>query len=104
MKVNATMSKRRRRERLFRQNPFCLSCGVKMGSVSNKRNSVTLEHIVSRNQPLRGKIKGRTILLCKNCNEGKAAEEERNLPKVELWRRAGHLERMLMKKNHKQDT
>ena len=97
MRRNGRRRLARRRKRLFRENPFCPFCGTKMVSTENKPNSVTIEHLISRNNPLRGKINGKTMLACKSCNEQRGQEELDALPKEELWRRAGHLDRMLSK-------
>ena len=87
----------RRRRRLFQENPFCSFCDCKLRERPNGNNAATLEHIISRNNPLRGKAEGKTVLACKKCNNERAAAEQRAMPIEELWRRGGHLERMLAK-------
>ncbi len=94
------MSRRRnqarsRRRRLFREHPFCTYCECKLRETVNTPDAATLEHVISRNHPLRGKIEGRTFLACKQCNNERQAAEQRAMPIEELWRRAGHLERMV---------
>ena len=90
-----TVRLRRRRLRLFRDNPYCTFCGGVMVLAKDRPNSVTIEHLVSRNHPLRGKITGKTVLACKRCNGQRGQAELEALPVEELWRRAGHLERMI---------
>ena len=69
----------RRRKRLFREDPFCGYCGVELTEAPNVSNEATLEHAVSRLHPLRGKVQGRTLLVCKGCNGEHGAAEQRAL-------------------------
>ena len=85
----------RRRKRLFREDPFCGYCGVELTEAPNVSNEATLEHAVSRLHPLRGKVQGKTLLVCKGCNGEHGAAEQRALSIEELWRRAGHYDRMV---------
>ncbi len=99
---------RRRKEYLYEQNPNCPDCGVKMilppkGVSSNSLKLATIEHENNKYHPeKRYKIPtleesrksskdrtGRTHLLCKKCNNGKAGRETRSMPKEELWKRSG---------------
>ena len=89
---------RRRRKRLFRDDPHCSYCGVELVEAPNVPNEATIEHTVSRLHPLRGKIHGRRLLVCRQCNNEHNVSEERAMSTEELWRRAGHLERMLAQK------
>jgi len=99
--MSNTKRLRRRRHKLFKENPYCFYCGEEMvlresrGGGIWPPNAATIEHLISRNNPLRGVIEGKTVLACKQCNEQAGAEEERALPIEELWRRAGHLKRMI---------
>lgn len=100
----------RRRDRLFRQNPFCHWCGVllshpqeygtwdKHGIFRLKRpayHMMTLDHLDSRLNPNRGSFYGvpgkpRTVLACKECNEYRSRLEEAAIPVQELHRRAAN--------------
>lgn len=96
---------RRRKEWLFERYPFCPKCGVAMvlnekGQTLNKPNLATLEHLNTRFNPEERQKKvtldedilaryyrvGRTILLCKRCNNTTA---EKEIPITELWKRSG---------------
>ena len=41
----------------------------------------TVDHIITRNDPRRGKIKGKTVLACNQCNNKRNCKEERQLQK-----------------------
>lgn len=81
----------RRRLRLFREDPLCPLCGKEMVLRPNRHDTATIEHLVSRNHPLRGKMKGETMLMCRRCNGERGADEERTMPIEELWRRSGRM-------------
>lgn len=114
MLYNKNQRKRRRKEWLFKRNPFCPICNVKMilpekqtGRYGSRENAATMEHLNNKYHPdERYRVdtkeeqknnfktrKGRTILLCRKCNERIANDETKELPKKELWRRAGKRKR-----------
>ena len=101
---------KKRKEWLYNQNPYCPKCGTKMilpekgkGGFKHKSNEVTIEHLNNkyhlkeRRKPQlseEGKEncktrKGRTILLCRQCNEALANEETKKLSLEELRKRSG---------------
>lgn len=99
---------RRRKEYLYKKNPFCPRCGIKMilpprGKRCSSPKMATIEHKNNKYHPEKRYKKqtleerqnaskhrtGRTGLLCKKCNEDIANEETKSLPKEELWRRSG---------------
>ena len=104
---------RKRKEWLYEQNPYCSECGTKMilpekgkDKFKHRNNEATIEHLNNkyhlkeRRKPQlseEGKEnfetrKGRTILLCRRCNEAIANEETKKLPLEELHKRSGYKE------------
>ncbi len=67
----------KRRDRLFAEDPHCRFCGVLMihpkeCSSPFPKNMLTLEHLISRNNPLRGKgkpMQPSTTICCHDCND-----------------------------------
>ena len=108
MTDSKTKRMRRRKEYLYRENPYCALCGVKMylnkrGERSAKSDLATIDHIHNKYH-LKERHKkqtkaerilgftmrlGRTRLLCKKCNTRIANEETKRLPIEELWKRSG---------------
>lgn len=100
---------RRRRKRLFeKQGGKCHYCQcdmVHMWKVApNKANGkipnlCTIEHLRDRFDPTRREPnhnrEQRWVAACWKCNNERNKEREREQPIKELWRRAGHLTRMM---------
>ena len=106
----------KRKEWLYEQNPYCPHCGIKMifpksgfKCFDGVPNLVTIEHINNRydlekrHKPqseaeqlenLKSR-KGRTILLCRACNEGSANQQTKDLAKEELWQRSGRRKKFI---------
>ncbi len=101
---------KKRKKWLYNQNPYCPNCGTKMilpekgeGKFKHKNNEATIEHLNNkyhlkeRRKPQLSEEgrkscetrKGRTILLCRECNEALANEETKKLPLEELHERSG---------------
>src|SRR3990167_1644132 len=90
--------RRRQRQRLFEQSPFCVYCDVPLilyPLAKHERapdNYATLDHVRSRLHPERtAPAYGETrhVLACNKCNRELGAAEEAALPIEEKWRRAG---------------
>ncbi len=92
-----TVGRKRRRLRLFNfQNGLCCLCkkqmtmsrdGFKNGA--NPDNYATIEHMYSKFGSIRKKGHSSPVLMsCCKCNETRGAEEEKNLPLLEIWYRA----------------
>jgi 5-methylcytosine-specific restriction endonuclease McrA len=90
---------RKRRERLWKQDPRCFYCGrvtvlKQCGRHETEPdNLATLEHLRSRldagrQEPNDGKAT-RTVLACRKCNNAKADVEVAALSAEELHRRSG---------------
>ena len=86
----------RRRERLFKEHPYCYWCNCKLVKCCKKNrkrpNIATIDHLRSRLDPSR-QMKDysqnpRTVLSCSKCNENRAKEEVKNLSKEDLWARS----------------
>lgn len=99
---------RRRKEWLYEQDPYCPDCSRKMylnakGERYKKDDLATLEHVNSKYDLKKRRRKqskkelerarkyriGRTILLCRRCNNKRQEKETRALPIKELWIRSG---------------
>jgi len=101
--------KNRRLRNLLKQDPHCLWCGCEVEYFIPKKferlpdNFATIDHLNDkilerkRPEPIK-KINGRTIfcittvLSCKKCNEERANEKVRSLPKEFLQLRSGNPE------------
>jgi hypothetical protein len=65
---------RKRKLNLWKKDPHCVWCGEKTILHTHRQrkklpwNMATVDHIITRNIPLRGKVKGRTVLSCNRCN------------------------------------
>lgn len=77
----------KRRKRLFKENPFCVYCGIKTILLPNKgrrgkkwqpNNLATIEHIYTRFDPRRRtpnvNNERRHVLACYKCNHEKGQE------------------------------
>lgn len=82
-----------RRQRLLEADPHCYWCGREVvewvfeSGVAPPLNQATIDHVNSRVRGPRPKI-GRWVLACRECNEGRAREEEAELGIEELRRRS----------------
>ena len=107
--MNSTQRLNQRRKRLFKKNPYCVHCGVKMilpeeigyiNQSNNRRklksypdNLCTIDHIFSKVHPLKisGELKkGKTIICCSKCNNRKGNEDVQKLGIEEIRKRASH--------------
>jgi hypothetical protein len=76
---------RKRKLNLWNKDPHCYWCGkltilhTHKQRKRNPPNMATVDHIFTRNDPRRGKIKGRTVLACNQCNNERNRREERQL-------------------------
>ncbi len=91
---------KRRRTRLFNENPHCPFCGVLMVLPESlpdygprikvfPDNLCTIEHLFSKLNPEKPK-QGKTMICCKKCNEDRARAEESKLSIEEKQQRANH--------------
>lgn len=99
---------KRRKEYLYKKNPYCPLCGVKMflnltSKNINRDDLATIDHLNNRyhlkkRHSLQSKKekekslktrKGRTRLVCKKCNSGIADKETLKRLKEDLWARSG---------------
>lgn len=104
---------KRRREKLWRENPNCRRCGVptilpvdlmvRYGVAGNQLQKhipqhvidqmATIEHRRSRLNPLRGSDRDEaTTLYCYKCNQESNNEELRSIPIEELRKLASHIQ------------
>ena len=99
------MDRKAKRLRLWKKNPHCYYCGIATVlypySGDNKEpipdNAVTLEHLDSRYNPMRGRRRGerRIVIACHKCNQKWNSIEQATVPLPELHRRAGHPDPMI---------
>lgn len=86
--MSTTSWNRERRARLFKkQRGLCYYCGVRMVQVDRRGQQMkagtrdprecTLEHLIDRNDPFRGRIKGKLVAACHKCNHTRGAERQR---------------------------
>ena len=89
----------RRRDRMFREHPYCHWCGTKVVMVTGSRvksfpdNAATLDHRHGRLDPRRRVDSGpsnRTVLSCWRCNQIRCVEDQQRIGIDELRRRASH--------------
>jgi 5-methylcytosine-specific restriction endonuclease McrA len=78
------------------QGGACCRCGDQMPfpeaplrGVHIPPNAPTVDHMISRNDPNRGKVEGKLWLAHSACNNQHGSNEVKALPKEELWRRSG---------------
>ena len=87
-------SKKRRKQRLHKDDPKCSYCNVEtiLGGSSKNPKQATIDHLDTRYSPYRGTFKGeeRTVLCCRKCNHDRGAEEEKNVPIGILRERSKH--------------
>ena len=90
-------SKQARLKNLLKLNPHCFWCGC-LVTLENRHgrhkkhppHMATLDHIISRNNKNWKKgTRNRIVLSCTECNNKRQAEETKELPIEELWRRSG---------------
>jgi hypothetical protein len=83
-----TGSNRRRTLNLWKKNDRCYWCGRKTIIFKYKRhkkvppNAATTDHLISRLNPLRGNVRGITVLACNKCNHERGVREMRLLHKT----------------------
>lgn len=90
----------RRRNRLFKEHPFCYWCGVGVILVSGPKikfypnNTATIDHIYGKLDPRRNfDSRGRrknpsSVLSCLRCNQNRGREDELRVGIEEIRRRA----------------
>ena len=109
-------SVKKRRTNLWNRDPHCYYCGCltilpddvegykDKGHIKvTPNNMATIEHLISRLHPLRGKTKGITTLACYKCNNEVNHEDMTNLG-ADFWREFSKLDkigRIDMLKKHK---
>lgn len=86
---------RKRKEALLKKFNHCYYCKVEMvwyGLQKGEKqpdNFATWDHINQKYDHPDGRPAiGRLVLACRKCNESRAIESEKALPKSELWRRS----------------
>ena len=89
---------RRRKLKLWNQNPHCFFCGVLTelapandSFFKKKDNTTTIEHLNTRYNPKRwlpGNNKERTVLACNKCNLERGRQEELQVPIEERRKRS----------------
>lgn len=100
--ARANKQQKRRRNRLFREHPFCHFCDCRLVLIKDPKvkywpdNSATIEHRKTRLDPTRGTDRSPenlTVLACRKCNQdrGRAAEIVAGIE--ELRRRSGYFKR-----------
>jgi hypothetical protein len=86
---------RKRKLNLWKKDPHCFWCEELTIIHKHKQgrkipdNAATLDHIVTRLNPLRGKIKGRTVLACNRCNFLRGKMEEKMIKIEEETKHVG---------------
>lgn len=87
----------KRRNRLFREHPYCSFCDVKLVIVSGPHikffpdNAATIEHKLTRLNPARGvhySSDYQTVLACRKCNLARGRIAELKAGIAELRRRS----------------
>ena len=93
--MSGTKLLKRRRDKLFSENPYCYWCGcvvIHPETIERKetqpKNMATIDHLrdrlnSSRTEPNPNR-EIRTVLSCKDCNEKRSRESEKALPIEEL--------------------
>lgn len=90
----------RRRNRLFKQHPFCHWCGIQLVEVRGPKvkyfppNAATLDHRHGRLDPRRRtdySPKNSSVLACLQCNRDRGRADEQSVGIEELRERASHI-------------
>jgi 5-methylcytosine-specific restriction endonuclease McrA len=91
------IKKKRRRDKLFKKDPYCTYCNCELIHPKDLNNKVdnmcTIDHIIDNTDPNKyKKVNARkinTVLSCNKCNSKKASVTKLYFDKIFLWKVTG---------------